>query len=50
MQRGAPNRECLAFARSVVVSPDGRNIYVAGASSNAVVAYRAGEPEKAPTE
>ncbi len=44
-RRGAPDRECLAFARSVAVSPDGRNVYVAGASSNAVVAYRAGEPD-----
>ncbi len=45
-RRGAPTRECLAFARSVAVSPDGQNVYVAGASSNAVVAYRAGESEK----
>jgi len=44
-QRGAPGRPCLAFARSVAVSPDGRNVYVAGASSNAVVAYRVGEPD-----
>jgi len=44
-QRGAPGRPCLAFARSVVVSPDGRNVYVAGASSNAVVAFRVGEPD-----
>jgi 6-phosphogluconolactonase (cycloisomerase 2 family) len=44
-QRGTPTRECLAFARSVAVSPDGRNVYVAGASSNAIVAYRAGTPE-----
>lgn len=41
--RGAPERPCLAFARSVVVSPDGRNVYVAAASSNAVVAYRVGD-------
>ncbi|MCC6849694.1 MAG: beta-propeller fold lactonase family protein [Deltaproteobacteria bacterium] len=46
-QHGAPGRPCLAFARSVVVSPDGRNVYVAGASSNAVVAYRVGEPDRA---
>lgn len=45
--RGAPNRPCLAFARSVVVSPDGRNVYVGGASSNAVAAYRVGEPDAA---
>ena len=30
----------LAFARSVAVSPDGRNVYVGGASSNAVTAFR----------
>jgi 6-phosphogluconolactonase (cycloisomerase 2 family) len=46
-QRGAPNRECLAFARSVAVSPDGKNVYVVGASSNSLVGYRVGEPEKA---
>lgn len=46
--RGAPSRECLAFARSAVVSPDGRHVYVAGASSNSLVAYRVGEPD-APT-
>jgi 6-phosphogluconolactonase (cycloisomerase 2 family) len=46
-QRGAPDRACLAFARSVAVSPDNRNVYVAGASSNAIVAYRVGEPDAA---
>jgi 6-phosphogluconolactonase (cycloisomerase 2 family) len=47
-ERGTPTRECLAFARSVAVSPDGQSVYVAGASSNAIVAYRAGTPEPAP--
>lgn len=47
--RGAPSRECLAFARSAVVSPDARHVYVAGASSNSIVAYRVGEPDAAPT-
>jgi 6-phosphogluconolactonase (cycloisomerase 2 family) len=42
---GAPNRECLAFARSVAVSPDGKSVYVAAASSSAVVSYRAGVPD-----
>ncbi len=49
-QRGTPTRECLAFARSVAVSPDGRSVYVAGASSNAVVGYRAGEPDPVAAE
>jgi len=31
----------LAFARAVAVSPDGRNVYVGGASSNAVTTFRA---------
>jgi 6-phosphogluconolactonase (cycloisomerase 2 family) len=30
----------LAFARSVTVSPDGRNVYVGGASSNAVTVFQ----------
>lgn len=42
---GAPSRACLAFARSVIVSPDNRHVYVAGASSNAVAAFRVGEPD-----
>ncbi len=49
-QRGTPTRECLAFARSVAVSPDGRDVYVAGASSNAIVAYRAGASEQPAAE
>lgn len=49
-ERGTPTRECLAFARGVAVSPDGRTVYVAGASSNSVVAYRAGVPDRAPAE
>ena len=49
-ERGTPTRECLAFARSVAVSADGQSVYVAGASSNAIVAYRAGTPEPRPTE
>jgi 6-phosphogluconolactonase (cycloisomerase 2 family) len=47
-ERGTPTRECLAFARSVAVSADGQSVYVAGASSNAIVAYRAGTPELPP--
>ncbi len=47
-ERGTPTRECLAFARSVAVSADGQTVYVAGASSNAIVAYRAGTPEPQP--
>jgi 6-phosphogluconolactonase (cycloisomerase 2 family) len=45
-ERGTPTRECLAFARGVAVSPDGRSVYVAGASSNSVVVYRAGELDR----
>jgi 6-phosphogluconolactonase (cycloisomerase 2 family) len=41
--KGAPGRDCLAFARGVAVSPDGTGVYVAGASSNAVVVFRAGD-------
>jgi 6-phosphogluconolactonase (cycloisomerase 2 family) len=41
--KGAPGRDCLAFARGVAVSPDGTSVYVAGASSNAVVVFRAGD-------
>ena len=37
---GGPNNNCLAFARAVVVSPDGANVYVAGASSNAIGVFR----------
>lgn len=44
-RRGTPTRECLAFARSVAISPEGRDVYVAGASSNAVLTFRAGTPE-----
>jgi 6-phosphogluconolactonase (cycloisomerase 2 family) len=47
-ERGTPTRECLAFARGVAVSPDGRTVYVAGASSNSVVAYRAGAADRTP--
>jgi len=39
-QKGAPGHDCLAFARGVAVSPDGKSVYVAGASSNALVAFR----------
>lgn len=47
-ERGTPTRECLAFARNAAVSPDGKSVYVAGASSNAIVAFRAGTPEPPP--
>lgn len=41
-QKGGPGgRDCLAFARGVAVSPDGRDVYVAGASSNALAVFRA---------
>jgi len=40
-QLGGPGRPCLAFARGVAVSPDGQSVYVAGASSNAVAAFKA---------
>ena len=39
-QEGGPNRPCLAFARGAAVSPDGKSVYVAGASSNAVAVFR----------
>jgi 6-phosphogluconolactonase (cycloisomerase 2 family) len=42
-QKGGPACECLAFARAVAVSPDGRNVYVAGASSNALNVFRVGD-------
>ncbi len=43
-QKGGPGgRDCLAFARGVAVSPDGRDVYVAGASSNALAVFRASE-------
>jgi 6-phosphogluconolactonase (cycloisomerase 2 family) len=38
--KGGPSCECLAFARAVAVSPDGKNVYVAGASSNALNVFR----------
>jgi 6-phosphogluconolactonase (cycloisomerase 2 family) len=38
-QEGGPNRPCLAFARGAAVSPDGKSVYVAGASSNAVAVF-----------
>jgi len=44
---GAPNRECLAFARSVAVSADGKSVYAVGASSSAVVSFRVGVPDTA---
>ncbi len=39
-QVGGPDCPCLSFARGVVVSPDGKNVYAAGASSNAVNVFR----------
>jgi hypothetical protein len=44
---GAPNREYLAFARSVAVSPDGKSVYAVGASSSAVASFRVGVPDTA---
>jgi 6-phosphogluconolactonase (cycloisomerase 2 family) len=38
-QKGGPG-DWLAFARGVAVSPDGKNVYVAGASSNALNVFR----------
>lgn len=38
--KGGPTCDCLAFARAVAVSPDGKNIYAAGASSNALNVFR----------
>lgn len=38
-QPGGPC-DCLAFARAVAVSPDGKNVYAAGASSNALNVFR----------
>ncbi len=37
---GAPECACLAFARGVAVSPDGKNVYAAGASSNTLLVFR----------
>jgi 6-phosphogluconolactonase (cycloisomerase 2 family) len=39
-QDGGPTSPCLAFARGVAVSPDGKDVYVAGASSNAIGVFR----------
>ena len=39
-QEGGPNHPCLAFARGAAVSPDGKSVYVAGASSNGVAVFR----------
>ena len=39
-QKGGPAYDCLAFARAVTVSPDGKNVYAAGASSNALSVFR----------
>jgi 6-phosphogluconolactonase (cycloisomerase 2 family) len=39
-QEGAPDRPWSAFARGAAVSPDGKSVYVAGASSNAVAVFR----------
>jgi len=41
VQEGSGGRG-LAFARAVAVSPDGKNVYVGGASSNAVTVFRVG--------
>jgi 6-phosphogluconolactonase (cycloisomerase 2 family) len=41
VQEGSGTRG-LAFARSLAVSPDGRDVYVAGASSNAVTVFTVG--------
>lgn len=43
-QTGGPTCQCLAFARGVAVSPDGRNVYVTGASSNTLAVFRVVEP------
>jgi len=40
MSKGGDSCACLAFARAVAVSPDGSNVYVAGASSNALNVFR----------
>ena len=41
VQKGSGTRG-LAFARSATVSPDGKNVYGGGASSNAVTVFRVG--------
>jgi 6-phosphogluconolactonase (cycloisomerase 2 family) len=42
--QGGNGCACLAFARAVAVSPDGSNVYVAGASSNALSVFLVSDP------
>ena len=44
MLKGGNGCDCLAFARAVAVSPDGSNVYAAGASSNALNVFRVVAP------